>query len=641
MSFASEAVGCCCSCGADDGYDKTYQRCGCCGRPYFAGDKGLHWLTKKMPPRSFFASFGLDPSAIANQVSGGVSQVQSAISTAQTVASKAGSVLSSLPNGLPGASSMISSLSSVGPISSSIGSSSQAITQGDSIINAATSAAGDASSPDASAAIAAAAQCIVSELPPSQATTLIGDAVAGAGTGAGIGAAIGTIFFPALGTAAFGAMGAEVGAEIGLVIGTFSELEADHWNVVAFLQQLTSSGVGAGAAAGAAAGSFIPGVGTAIGAGLGALVGALGGGSTAPQVDYRYSGERLCFPAIPPIPGNGSVNSSGYYGVVPGTVNLNPRCKPNSTFFQTQAGPNANWSMTFAFLVTWLNPSKSTESTRAAAWALAQYYCRSFSKRMGHDTSMAVSWDTVVSAFSAVYPKSAAQRAAAALKKLYQWYGNPALFNTLQPYALWGGVPQNVQNNSAGAMAIALEFATHPLDYLYFPIGVKHDLSNNGVFLPASPKDWTDVFLTPDMTVMTLSEGAVLDISHAAMFHMLIQMSRGYMKARLGDSKIFPGLDVRNHRNFSRCLGHISATMKATGQGLTPKGFIPKRTQSRSSKIAGEAAFGASMTPMAPTVEDTQNSGWNFKIYTPAIVLSTVLIGMAVFGKRGRQPSAV
>ena len=578
------------------------------------------------------ALIGLD---IEASVQGGAGQAQSAIKAASQ---------------LPGESEIASTLTSALPLSSSIDSLQEAIGQGENIMNTATSAAGCAGADYSGsfAAVSAAAQSLVSELPPSAAVTLMGDAVAGAGTGAAIGMKLGTLLFPGVGTAAIGAVGAEIGAEVGLIAGSFAELEADHWNPVTFLKTLVSSGAGAGAAVGAAAGSFVPVVGTALGAGLGALIGAFAS-STPAQPDYRYLSERVCFPAIPPIGNNGSVTPQGVYGVVPGTVNGSPRTKPNSTFYQLQAGPNQNWSMAFAFLVTWRSPSKSSAVSRRAAWTLAQYYCRAFSKRLGHDVSKAVSWESVVLAFEhshtlrdpaaiAAYQKTAPQRAAKALQKMYQWYGDPKLFDATIPFKSSGGEPLIVQNTPGGTEPIKREFSRYPLDYLYIPIDTKHDLSAK-VFEPCATEDRTDIFLAPDLSMMTVAEAAFLDLADVTVFHIFVQLSRCWMKCRAVDVKNFPGIYTGNNANFSRIIGLTSALIRKTGVGMTPKNIHPSVRQPSNARkplvkaaVHGESTFG-SPVPVPPSPGESSPGGtWNFKIYPFGFGLAALVIGSWLFG---------
>lgn len=486
---------------------------------------------------------------------------------------------------LPSSDQMQSALSSAGSVSDTISSTSQAISQGSSLFDAATAASGGDYS-----AVASAAQSLASDLPPGTATDFIKDVaevVGAAAAGAGIGQTIGSAV-PVFGTIIGAEAGAVIGAGVQIVREAWPMLVADDGNVFKFAGQI-----------------------------VGSIIQIFTGSQANPQPDYRYLRERMCFPAIPLIPNNSSVTGDGYYGVVPGTVNANPRTKPNSTFYQTQAGPNQNWSLEFNFLITWL-PSNgkgkaSTRLSRAAAWALAQYYCRSFSKRLGHDVSKAVSWETVVAAFAASYPgmamrpdhaKTAPQRAAKALAKVYAWYGDPALFNTTIPFASTQGVPQNVQNNQQGVAALIQEFRAHPLDYLYYPVPVKHDLDNK-VFVPCKPSDRTDVFLSPDTTLEFLCELAYFDVEHRTAFQSIVLAAHMWNKAQLTDKQKWPGIEIGPHANFMRCLGHISAAVRKSGEGhMTPQQIAQYASRSRTAKplshVAGDSDSTAALTTALP-----------------------------------------
>jgi hypothetical protein len=440
------------------------------------------------------------------------------------------------------------------------------------------------------AVVAAAAQALVSGLPPSPAMTLMSDALVGAGAGASVGAAVGSLI-PGVGNVVGGIVGAEAGAVIGTVAGVVPMLEADHWNFLRLIGQLSASGVGAGAAAGAAAGSFIPVVGTGVGALAGAVVGDLVGATDPPIEDIRYLSEKVCFPAVAPIPSNGDVSAQGVFAFIPGQFNSTYRALSRSTFYQTQGGQNSAWSNLWAMLVSWRSPSCSTSTSRRAAWTLAQYYCRKFSARLGHDTSTSMSWESVVSVFGS------SSRAAQALLKLTQWYGDPTTFSTSMPFAkqlasgsykaCTGYMPPGIPNSPQGCSVVRGEFERHPLDYLYYPIGVRHSGHN---WSPAATASQTDVLLTFDGLLCTLAECAYLDFQDALVFHLLVQLSYWWVRCRKMDAAVFHGLDVKNHPNFSRCLALVAGIMRRTGVGLSPRSSVA---------IHGEPAWDSSAP--APT----------------------------------------
>ena len=471
---------------------------------------------------------------------------------------------------LPSASSVSASLSSASPASLE--------SAGNSLMTSATGAAESAAAsaqanPQAAfALVAASAQAILSGLPPGPATTLMVDSLQGATVGASWGAAIGGAIFGDAGAAAAGGFGAEVGAEIGFIAGVVPQLEADHWNFLKLIGQIAGSGVGAGAAAGAAAGSFVPVIGTGVGALAGAVVGDLAGATDPPIPDIRYLSEKVCFPAVDPIANNGDANAQSVFGLIPGQMNSTFRALPQSTFYQTQGGHNNSWSNLWSMLVSWRSPSCSTPASRRAAWVLAQFYCRKFSARLGHDTSTSMSWESVVSVFGT------AARASQALLKLTQWYGDPATFSTAIPFASLiasgqykpgtGWMPSGIPNNPQGVAAARGEFERCPLDYLFYPIGVQH---SGRQWFPASTPNQTDVLLTVDGLLCTLAECAYFGFHDVTVFHLLTQLSYWWVHCRKLDQRAFPGLSTANHPNFSRCLALAANQVRRTGIGLSPR----------------------------------------------------------------------
>lgn len=600
---------------------------------------------------------------------------QSAASTAATVASTVASAASKLPPGiLPSASEMASVFENAPALSGTITSASEAVSQGDTIMSTATDAVGltgslasgvstatslglgAVSNEVFGAAIAGAAQALVSGLGPGPAADMVEDAAAAATVGGDLGSAIGSVFLPVIGGTLGYAAGAEIGAEIGLIAGAFPALYEDHFNVLKLLGQLTASGAGKGAAVGAAAGSVVPVVGTGIGALVGGLIGAFSSTPAAPpQGDYRYLAEKVCFPAIAVIPGGGSQNDAGYFGIVPGELNANPRVFPNSTFYVTQSGPNAkpssigpllNYAPGFSFLVSWRSPAKSTSASRYGAWLLAQYYCRPFSTRLGHSTASAVPWDAVVAQFVKVYGQvQGPLRAAQALQNMHLWYGDPATFDTSLPFAVWAGnghyhpgdghVPNGVgiANDTAGAEVMHQMFVMHPLDGLYYPVGVAHDFSAQ-TMRPCSTANQTDVFLTPDTTALTVAEGAFLGLSTVSMFHLLVQLSHYWMKSRRADARVFPGLDTRNHPNFSRCLGLLSALLRKSMPAVSAV-TVAVTPATAAAKPRTAAAVGADAPAPPPALGTATPAGeWNVRFFFPAFLF---LLGGAAVLTTGRR----
>jgi len=442
--------------------------------------------------------------------------------------------------------SVSSALAQAGQLQSTVSSTEQAIAQGNSVFDAASSA-GDGSY----AGLASLAQGIVSDLPPGKVTTALSvvvhvgeGALSGFATATAVGTLAGSAIFPPLGTAAGAAIGAIVGAGIAI---------ADDWNQI---EGLFSS-------------------------------------SDPTQTDYRYLSDRVCFPSAP----NGVP-----YGVVPGAMRWNPRCNPQSSFYQTPQGPNMAPTRPFTFDVLWRPIPGSTRKSRSDAWALAQLYTQTLARRMGHKFAAGtITHDQVQAQLGPDLFKRA-------MRNMDAWYGHPGMFNATIPFSASGGNPPNISNDLQNVLATAKEFERFPLDFLYYPVLSDYD---HGVklFKPSAEKSLTDVMMTADTSALTVAEFAVQDRHPAEVFHWFLLLSHYWHVARQRDAKKYPGISVANHPNFSRVLGLTSALIVKEARAVKAAQRLPK-VHPAVAQIASTVVATSSIT--APvTAKGFQASGIN------------------------------
>ena len=304
----------------------------------------------------------------------------------------------------------------------------------------------------------------------------------------------------------------------------------------------------------------VPVIGTAVGAAVGALVGAciaiaedwndieglFTGKDDPSQTDYRFASDRACFVPAP----NGTP-----FGVIPGFMRWNPRCSPNSVFYQTPDGPNAGPTRPFSFVVTWKGVKKSTDHSRDMAWKLAQYLTVRFSSQLGHKAPTQDLWMPLLAAFMGDEKK-----VRKAMRKAERWYGGPGAFVAAIPYAATGGNPPNIDNTTANVLATMAEFEKFPLDYLYYPVMSDYNHSIK-LFTPTALQAATDVMVSADTSFLRICEHAALDSFDEEVFHDFIWLSHLWHEGRVRDAKVYQGLRVGNHPNFSRILGIISARL--------------------------------------------------------------------------------
>lgn len=416
---------------------------------------------------------------------------------------------------------MLSQASSLSDTVSSVG---EAVSQGNDILDTATSLAGDASGGEGYAGVAAAAQGLVSDLPPGEVTSLLSDVV-GVAAGAASGAAMGAMFasvipIPGVAQVLGGEIGAAVGAGIAITKDAWPILEKDHFNPIKVIGDVLS------------------------------MVGDIFHEPDPVQPDYRFLSEKIVFSAVP----NGTP-----FSVVPGEMDWNPRCNPNSTFYQLPSGPNAAPSRQYNFQVSWRSPANGSSWSKQAGWLLAQFYCKAFSTRLKRDVSQVPTWASVVAFWKT--GGHTEQDAKNAIASVFRWYGNPAAFDTTFPFANTQGKPV-VTNTTANVEEMLGEFKRYPLDFLYYPIPSFYDHGQK-IFVPSTKANESDVMLTPDTSLCAVCEWAALKLSDLAAFHNALQLAHFWKQARIVDkTKGKLGVASENHAPLSRIVGYTSAAAR-------------------------------------------------------------------------------
>jgi hypothetical protein len=456
-----------------------------------------------------------------------------------------------------------------------IPSASAAISQGSSLLNqASTLGAGSY------AGMAAAAEGLVDDLPSGAVGSLaksIAKLAAASASGAALGATIGSAI-PILGNV----IGAEVGAVVGAGVAAVQELlplfQRDHWNPVDVAEDLIVDVFN--------------------------LFGL--DESSPPQNEYRFSAERVCFPAA----------AADYaYGIIPGFSRHNPRSDANSTFYQSESGLSKDWSDLFSFTVTWFPVQGTTATTRQGAWLLAQVYVGLVSMKesakninafvdnvltKGVKSSLPVAnlFEELVGAYgqSAKKARTEGQNRAgslAMLKNLFGWYGHPSSFSWSLPYATSNGAPSGFSSGVSQVEAALVEYAAHPIDYTYYPLPTEWN---------ASAKEWTpaaknsgenDCNVTADPTLCGLSEIAFMGQGDASAFHYAVFLADTWKKLRALDAKDFPGLSTAMHPNFARVVGLIAAKRKASAKALQAKKLAAAAVQVARANASQRAAAAA------------------------------------------------
>jgi len=398
--------------------------------------------------------------------------------------------------------------------------------------------------------LAAAAEGLVSFLPQGTVRKLADD-LAGIGAaalkGAAIGAAVGTaldwIPIPGIGNAIGADVGAVVAGGIEAVKDILPAIEAEHFNPVTIMLDLTKDMVG-----------VVTGV-------IGDITGLLGGSTPyPPQPDYRYLSEKMLFPKVA---NSDKAIPAATFTVNPGALNFNPRSAKTSLYYELPFDPNAK---RYTFMVTWRKVPGSTAKSRNQAYQLTRFYLNAVNRWFGHINTeyVTATWADVIQAFDG--NETAARRT---LTKVIEWYGTPTAFNRQIPFS---DNANNPGHSSAypfshyPAIATTLRQACarifgieRPLDYLYYPIFSAWD-NDSQILKPCALADASDVFLTPDTTLLSICEQAALGYSNRAAYHRAIQDAHLFATCRLKDSAVYPGIDTAVTPNLARI---VALTFKA------------------------------------------------------------------------------
>jgi hypothetical protein len=417
--------------------------------------------------------------------------------------------------------------------------------------------------------------------------------VAGAAaTGAEIGASVATIsgpFYPIAGPIA-SAAGAVIGAGIAAIEEAWPLFEKDGFNPIDIVGDL--------------AGDVLNVVGL--------------DEPNPPQIDFRYSSEKVCFPAI---------NPDAPYGVIPGQYAMNPRCYADSDFFELPSGHNQAHSMLFTFLVGYRQAPGTTLARQKKAWVLAQFFTAT-DKVTTQDQSDVLDagtyWDALLKLMSV-------KDATSALLLTERWYGQRKGFSTSRPYAPNCAPPKN-DNRPSTVAAMMREYAAKPLDFLYYPIPSYYD-KGTLEFGPTSPAKATDCMLVPDTSLLMVCEYAVKQcadrtINDLEVFHAFVQLAHFWKQGRQLDAKKYKGLSTANHPNFSRCIGLIAYQMRRTAAANAAKKTAARRASSPQSSIARAVVPSAPSAPrpQAPAVA----SSAPVVVVQPRSMLREIVEGVAV-----------
>ena len=382
---------------------------------------------------------------------------------------------------------------------------------------------------------------------------------------------------------------------------------------------------GEGALEGAAAGSLFGPEGTAIGAVVGAIVGlfsGIGGNPPAPpEGDFRTTGERYVFPAVPINPAGGFSSSVAY----PGTW---PDIRTNIAAYQIP-GPDGSapvdpatgqgCDLRFTFGIGWHSPPQTTPTSVSAAWACANAWMgsREISRMWalaGKGTgNVPLLQANVKAAKDLAITTLGSQQAFDLVNFLVDsWYnhGYHAKFSlaSTQTDALGNITSQSVGSTNAQTLAnwaMIIEEINRKaaLDYCYYisnnslyvdqaggnpEVGQLSSIINNTpaqLVVPYLNKPAFRLLACPDTTLVSVFEVACLvalgvipksAADHAAL-HMVMGMAwlerRGQIFDRDASNLAITGASgISIHPNFARVVGIISAKIKKARQSAPSVG---------------------------------------------------------------------
>jgi hypothetical protein len=426
-------------------------------------------------------------------------------------------------------------------------------------------------------------------------------------------------------------------------------------------------GVAGSAEAGAAIGSVIPGYGTAVGAVVGAIVGIISsitsGPPAAPEGEFRSTGERYCFPALPLTPTVGESASAlaqpPLQPVVWPTYRANAVSWLPVTIDENLGNPAPSQSIPihFTFGVGWVSPPSSTAVSTdqgyyvACAWMATNGVSRAH--LLAHDDSAG----------------DAASFGAAAKNQAITALGGTSLFNEATDlFRSWygaGGWSTTVNGSLTGetwppkngdwskstkgypapqgysgvweSMHHDLRSPQYAFDFTYYEGNYINQEEFNTWGMQFVTEDWFNtqaanrnggeesiigfnVAPMPDTTAIGLAELACLAVTgvipkesaDVAALHYLLGLAwmwrRGYEteKARNKTYQEYYGIDTGilepTHDNFSRCIGLVTAKIRAADKKATTTAVKATSTNVKAQEaqiLASEKAVAAAQAASA------------------------------------------
>ena len=246
-----------------------------------------------------------------------------------------------------------------------------------------------------------------------------------------------------------------------------------------------------------------------------------------------------------------------------------------------------------------------TPTSRRAAWVLAQYYCRKFSARLGHDTSSSMSWESLVSV------AGSSSRAAGWLLRLRSGTATPrrSTRRSRSPprwrAARTRSARATPHRASRTTRAASRRCARSSSAAARLPLLLHRHRALGQAVLPDRDR---------------ARDRRAPHVRRAAPHACGVRRARaprhhGLPPARAAlvlvgalqelDQRAFPGLSTANHPNFSRCLALAANQVRRTGIGLSPR-------STRTSEQRGDLWDPTAPAPTGATVRigpaDTQTA---------------------------------
>jgi hypothetical protein len=378
--------------------------------------------------------------------------------------------------------------------------------------------------------------------------------------------------------------------------------------------------LGSDVAAGAAMGSVIPGWGTAVGAVVGAAMGVVsviaGSDPQPPEGDIRSTAEIYVFPPVQAQQGGNDIQSMLTQNCANPTAWHDIRAHMPGfqvPYAGTEAGSGQNEPITYTFGTSWISPPGSTAQSKSAAWFIAQAWLGTNSVSTGLSLSPGPNGQFGDLLTRQQMVSGAQQRAwtilgsrlimEKATQLINRWYGTR--FN-VAPYSAVGcpGINEDFVFTDAGHSpaeftAIVQKAARsankrNPLDYSYYLSDIivqgtsdpefgarslstypSQQLGLDVMFIPpmddsGGNKGWVELIAMPDTLVVVIAELACLvalgvittkGADHIAL-HLVMTLAWLYRRGQEQDKASGLPYGIRNHPNFSRVIGIISARIR-------------------------------------------------------------------------------